>query len=97
MALDDLATTWSRIAMAGRCTMSKDLDGWLLPQVSKARQRAESEGEYLTLKTLAKVLSIPDREKLLAQQHNAGADAEAALQLFAAVLCWVRPRPHGSA
>ena len=76
--------------------MNKDLGGWLLPQCSKTNQRAESEKEYLSLKTVAEVLNIPDRERVLAQQHNAGADAEAAFQILAAVLRRTRRGQHGA-
>jgi DNA polymerase III epsilon subunit-like protein len=91
-ALDDMACAWSRIAMDGYCSMNKDLGTWLLPQCSKHKFTAESEKEYLSLKTVAEILKIPDREQLLAQHHNAGADAQAALQVLATVLRRTGPR-----
>ena len=94
--LDNLATTWSRIATDGYCTMNKDMGGWLLPQCSKASQRGGSEKEYLSLKTVAEALNIPDRERLLAHHHNAGADAEAAFQVLATVLRRTRLGEHGA-
>ena len=84
--LDDLAATWGRIAQGGYCSMNKDLAGWVLPHVSKADQRGEIEKEFLSLKTVAEALHIPDRDRLLAKHHNAGADAEAAFQVYATVL-----------
>ena len=95
--LDDLAAAWSRIAAAGYCSMNKDLAGWLLPQTGKANQRVEGEKEYLSLKTVAEVLDIPNRERLLMQQHNAGADSEAAFHVCATALRQANLGPHWAA
>ena len=83
---EDLAAEWALIAKAGHCTMNRDLGGWGLPQVSKSSQRSEIEKAFLSMKTVAEALQVPDHAKLLAQHHNAGADSEVVFQIFAAVL-----------
>ena len=94
--LDELAASWGRIAKSGYCTMNRDLGGWMLPQVCEDEQRYLIGNDFLSLKTVSKALRIPDSEQILAQHHNAEADAEAACKIYATVLRRSEARQPGA-
>ena len=81
-----LAAAWAAIATDGFCTMNVDLCDWALPLLARERQGSELGKRFLQLGTVAAALQIPDCIELLEQHHEAGADAMAAAQIYAAVL-----------
>jgi DNA polymerase III epsilon subunit-like protein len=84
--LDELATTWQRMAARGFCTMSSALGRWVLMNAGEQVQEDETARHFLGLKTISRTLKIPDCESLVAQHHDAGTDAKLTCLVCASVL-----------
>ena len=84
--LEELATTWQRMAARGFCTMCSALGRWVLMNAGKQVQENETARHFLGLKTISRTLKIPDCESLVAQHHDAGTDAKLTCLVYASVL-----------
>ena len=72
--------------MRGYCTMNAELGGWGIPRLSKQKQTETTGNRFVSLATTAGALNIDGCDDLLARHHDAGADAEVAFLIYAAML-----------
>ena len=69
--------------------MNSSLSSWV--QMRAHVQDNATYKHFLGLKTMAKMLEIPECDALIAQHHNAGADAHIACLIYGTVLRIVDP------
>ena len=78
--------------------MNAPLCRWVLMRAGREVHGKETAKHFLGLKAMAGLLPIPDCETLIAQHHNAGADAHITCLIYVTVLQVVYPElcagPH---
>ena len=94
LQLDDMIQTWSQIAKEGFCTMHSNLSSWV--QTRAGAQDNNTYKHFLGLKTMANMLGTPGCDELMAQHHDAGADAKMACLIYATVLRVAAPDREAS-
>ena len=72
--------------MDGFCTMYSPLGRWAQMRAGQQVQENETQRQFLGLKAMAKMLPIPDSDVLIAQHHDAGADAHITCLIYVTVL-----------
>ena len=83
LQLGERCRAWKHIASEGFCTMSAPLSSWVQ---TRAQVESAARKRYLGLKPMARMLPIPGCDTLIAQHHNAGADAHITCLIYITVL-----------
>jgi hypothetical protein len=86
-ALEELCRKWELIAQEGFCTMNAPLSCWV--QTRAQVDDNSTHKHFLGLKTMARMMPIPNCDALIAQHHNAGADAHITCLIYATLLAIV--------